>query len=610
MSGSLMAHEVVERRRERAVREADDAVAVAVEHGCAFLGDVSRELAHEAALARARLAGDERRAAPLPGRAGHQGEKGRTLLGASRKGEGGREPERARQWGTGAHRMINLDHCASSTDSEKSVRLGHDSALSPPYPPADRRERPGGGRMSTTVSAVESARAELSTFGERLIGPDDARYEEARALFNAMIDKRPALIARCETADDVTAAIRFARDHDLRIAVRGGAHNGAGLASVDDGLVIDLSPMKSIAVDPAAQTVRVGAGSVWGEVDAATQPHNLAVPTGIISSTGVAGLTLGGGHGYLARRHGLTVDNLLAAKMVLADGSQVTVSASEHPDLFWAIRGGGGNFGVVTEFTFRAHPLETIVGGPTFWAIEQADELLTAYREWLPSAPRNVMGFFNFHTIPPVAEAFPEELHLRKVCGIVWCIDASDEDAEAAMAPILSVAEPLLHGVQRMPIAALNGAFDGLYGPGDQWYWRGDFVREIPDQAVVLNREWNERMPGFKAGTHLYPIDGAVQDVKAEDTAWAYRDATWSQVFIGCDPEPAKADALREWTVGYSEALRPYAAGAGYVNFMMDDEGAGRVKATYGANYPRLQRVKAEYDPENVFRVNQNILPA
>ena len=401
-----------------------------------------------------------------------------------------------------------------------------------------------------------------------------------------MIDKRPALIARCETADDVTAAIRFARDHDLRIAVRGGAHNGAGLASVDDGLVIDLSPMKSIAVDPAAQTVRVGAGSVWGEVDAATQPHNLAVPTGIISSTGVAGLTLGGGHGYLARRHGLTVDNLLAAKMVLADGSQVTVSASEHPDLFWAIRGGGGNFGVVTEFTFRAHPLETIVGGPTFWAIEQADELLTAYREWLPSAPRNVMGFFNFHTIPPVAEAFPEELHLRKVCGIVWCIDASDEDAEAAMAPILSVAEPLLHGVQRMPIAALNGAFDGLYGPGDQWYWRGDFVREIPDQAVVLNREWNERMPGFKAGTHLYPIDGAVQDVKAEDTAWAYRDATWSQVFIGCDPEPAKADALREWTVGYSEALRPYAAGAGYVNFMMDDEGAGRVKATYGANYP------------------------
>jgi hypothetical protein len=221
-----------------------------------------------------------------------------------------------------------------------------------------------------------------------------------------------------------------------------------------------------------------------------------------------------------------------------------------------------------------------------------------------------VSAFFNFHTIPPVAEAFPEQFHLRKVCGIVWSIDASDEDADAAMAPMLSLAEPLIHGVQRMPIAALNGAFDGLYGAGDQWYWRGDFVREIPDEAVVLNREWNERMPGFKAGTHLYPVDGAVQDVKAEDTAWAYRDATWSQVFIGCDPDPAKADAVRDWTRGYSEALRPYAAGAGYVNFMMDDEGQGRVKATYGSNYPRLQQVKKEYDAENVFRVNQNIEPA
>jgi FAD/FMN-containing dehydrogenase len=464
--------------------------------------------------------------------------------------------------------------------------------------------------MSTTVSALESARDKLPSFGDRLIGPEDARYEEARSLFNAMIDKRPALIVRCETADDVAAAIRFARDQGLQIAVRGGAHNGAGLASVDDGLVIDLTPMKSVSVDPSTRTVKVGAGCVWGEVDAATGPHSLAVPTGIISTTGVAGLTLGGGHGYLARRHGLTIDNLLSAKLVLADGSQIVASADEHPDLFWAIRGGGGNFGVVTEFTFRAHPLETIVGGPSFWAIEDADELLRIYREWLPSAPRNVTGFFNYHTIPPVKEAFPEELHLRKVCGVVWAIDGSDEEAEKAMAPMVSAVEPLLHGVQRMPIAALNSAFDGLYGPGDQWYWRGDFVREIPDEAVVLNREWNERMPGFKAGSHLYPVDGAVQDVDADATAFAYRDATWSQVFIGCDPDPAKADDLRAWTRGYSEALRPYAAGAGYVNFMMDDEGHGRVKATYGGNYPRLQQVKKEYDPENVFRVNQNIVPA
>jgi FAD/FMN-containing dehydrogenase len=464
--------------------------------------------------------------------------------------------------------------------------------------------------MSTTLAVHEAALGELGSFGDRLIGPEDDRYDEARALFNAMIDRRPALIARCASADDVAAVIRFAREQDARIAIRGGGHNGGGLASVDGGVVVDLSPLDSVAVDPATRTVRVGAGAVWGQVDAATQPHELAVPTGIISSTGVAGLTLGGGHGYLSRRHGLTIDNLLSAELVLADGSRVTASADENPDLFWAIRGGGGNFGVVTEFTFQAHPLATIVGGPTFWAIEDADALLAAYREWLPSAPRNVMGFFNFHTIPPVKEAFPEELHLRKVCGVVWCIDASDEDADAAMAPMLSVAEPLLHGVGRMPIAGLNSAFDGLYGPGDQWYWRGAFLREIPDEAITINREWNERMPGFKAGTHFYPVDGAVNDVPVDGTAFAYRDATWSQVFIGCDPDPASASAVRDWTVGYHEAIVPFTAGASYVNFMMDDEGQGRVKATYGPNYARLAQVKGAYDPDNVFRVNQNIEPA
>jgi FAD/FMN-containing dehydrogenase len=461
--------------------------------------------------------------------------------------------------------------------------------------------------VSTTISALDSARKDLGSFGDRLIGPEDAGYDEARALFNAMIDKRPALIARCASAGDVAAAIRFARERDLPIAIRGGGHNGGGLGSVDDGVVIDLSPLKAISVDPGTRTVRVGGGCVWGEVDAATQPHGLAVPTGIISTTGVAGLTLGGGHGYLSRRHGLTIDNLLSAELVLADGSQVTASPDENPDLFWAIRGGGGNFGVVTEFVFQAHALETIVGGPTFWPIEDANELLAAYREWLPSAPRNVSGFFNFHTIPP-AEPFPEEIHLRLVCGVVWCIDASDEEAEQAMAPLLSIAEPLMHGVGRMPIAGLNSAFDGLYSPGDQWYWRADFVREIPDEAIALNREWNERMPSFKSGSHLYPIDGAVQDVATEDTAYSFRDATWSQVIVGVDGDPASAGKLRDWAVGYWEALHPYSAGAAYVNFMMD-EGQERVQATYGPNYERLSKIKAQYDPENVFRVNQNILP-
>ena len=262
----------------------------------------------------------------------------------------------------------------------------------------------------------------------------------------------------------------------------------------------------------------------------------------------------------------------------------------------------------MTEFTFQAHPSTTVVGGPTFWALEDADELQAAYREWLPSAPRNVMGFFAFHTVPP-GPPFPEEIHLRNVCGIVWCIDGSDEEAETAMAPMLAVAEPLMHGVGRMPLKDLNGAFDGLYGPGDQWYWRGDFVNEIPDDAVTRNHEWNSKMPSWKCGSHIYPIDGAAHDVAVEDTAFAYRNAVWSQVMIAVDPDPAGAPAIRDWAIGYWEALHPYSAGGAYVNFMME-EGQARVKATYGPNYARLAQEKATYDPDNVFRVNQNIAPA
>jgi FAD/FMN-containing dehydrogenase len=462
--------------------------------------------------------------------------------------------------------------------------------------------------MTTSTSTATEARERLAGFGGELIGPDDASYDESRALFNAMIDKRPALIARAANTADVAAAITFARGRDLPVAIRGGGHNGAGLASVDDGVVIDLSLVKAISVDPSSRTARVGGGCVWREVDAATDEHGLAVPAGIISTTGVGGLTLGGGSGYLTRRHGLTIDNLLSAEVVLADGRTVTASADDNPDLFWAIRGGGGNFGVVTEFTFRAHPVTTIVGGPTFWALEDSDEVLAAYREWLPSAPRNVCGFFAFHTVPP-GPPFPEAIHLRKVCGIVWCVDASDEEAEQAMAPLLSVAEPLMHGVHRMPLKDLNGAFDGLYSPGDQWYWRGDFFSELSDDAVARNREWNDRMPTFKSGSHLYPVDGAAHDVAVEETAYAYRDAVWSQVIIGVDPDPPGADAIRDWTIGYWEELHPYSSGGAYVNFLME-EGQARVKASFGPNYERLTRVKAAYDPDNVFRVNQNIVPA
>jgi FAD/FMN-containing dehydrogenase len=463
--------------------------------------------------------------------------------------------------------------------------------------------------MSTTATAASAAREKLSgTFDGDLIGPADEGYDEARSLFNAMIDKRPAVIARVAGPADIATIIKFARDRDLPIAVRAGGHNGGGLGSVDDGIVIDLARLKAITVDPATRTVRVGGGALWGEVDTATQEHGLAVPSGIISTTGVAGLTLGGGHGYLTRRHGLTIDNLLSAELVLADGQQVTASADENPDLFWAIRGGGGNFGVVTEFTFRAHPVTTIVGGPTFWAVEDTEELLKAYREFMPAAPRNVSGFFNFHDIPP-AEPFPEELHLRRVCGIVWCVDADDDEAARHMEAMLSVKEPLMHGAARMPIAALNSAFDGLYGPGDQWYWRADFVKEIPDEAVKRNAELGATLPTWKSGSHLYPIDGAAHDVGPEETPFAFRDAKWSQVIVGVDPDPANAPKLQEWAIARWEALHPYSAGGAYVNFMMD-EGQSRVKATYGSNYARLAQIKAAYDPDNVFRVNQNIEPA
>ena len=376
---------------------------------------------------------------------------------------------------------------------------------------------------------------------------------------------------------------------------------------MDDGVVADLSPLRDVSVDPETRTVRVGGGCTWNEVDAATHEHGLAVPCGIISTTGVGGLTLGGGIGHLTRGYGLTIDNLLAAEVVLADGQQVNASADENPDLFWAIRGGGGNFGVVTAFVFRAHPVSTVVGGPTFWPIEETEEVLKAYREFLPAAPRELTGFFAFHFVPP-APPFPEELHLRKVCGIVWCYVGCEEEAAKAMAPMLSVGTPLMHGVQRMPLPALNSAFDGLYGPGDQWYWRADFVNEIPDEAVERNIEWGNAMPTIQSGTHMYPIDGAAHDIGPTDTPWAYRDARWAQVIIGVDPDPAKAGALRDWTVGYWEALHPYSAGGAYVNFMMD-EGQARVKATYGGNYDRLARVKAVYDPDNLFRVNQNIEP-
>jgi FAD/FMN-containing dehydrogenase len=463
--------------------------------------------------------------------------------------------------------------------------------------------------MGPVTAPVEEAREELSGLRGSLIGPEDTGYDEARRVYNAMIDRQPGLIAQCADADDVAATVRVARKHGLLLAVRGGGHNGAGLGTCDGGVVIDLSGMNGIEVDPGARTVRAGGGSTWGEVDRATNEHGLATPSGIISTTGVGGLTLGGGLGHLTRKCGLAIDNLLEAELVLASGERVRANADEHPDLYWAIRGGGGNFGVVTSFLFRLHDVDTVIGGPTFWPVEASAEVLSAYREFLPAAPRDLNGFFAFATVPP-APPFPEEIHLRKVCGVVWCHVGSEEEAGKAMAPLLdNLPEPLLHGVEPMPHPALQSAFDELYPRGDQWYWRADFVKEIPDEAVDIHARYGAEMPTMKSTMHLYPIDGAAADVGPTETAWSYRDAHWGSVFAGVDPDPAKVDEISRWTIDYHEALHPHSAGGAYVNMMMD-EGQERVRASYRGNYDRLAEVKRTYDPENLFRVNQNIEPA
>jgi FAD/FMN-containing dehydrogenase len=453
--------------------------------------------------------------------------------------------------------------------------------------------------------------AELTELHERIsggIGPADSAYDEARAVHNAMIDRRPALVARCGSVADVQAALAAGQKAGLRIAVRGGGHSGPGFGTVDGGLVIDLSPMSSVDVDPDRRTVRVQGGATWGLVDAATHEYGLATPAGIISSTGVGGLTLGGGHGYLSRRYGLTIDNLLEAEVTLADGATVQASETEHPDLFWVLRGGGGNFGIVTSFTFRLHPVRNVVCGVTAWPASATADVLTWFREFMPAQDDELYGFFATLTVPPV-DAFPEPFHLHKACGVVWCYTGDPAAATEAFAPVRDM-QPAFDGVGEAPYPALQSSFDALYPPGLQWYWRGDFFRSVPDAAVEAHARFAEQLPTMHSTMHLYPVDGAVNRVGADETAWAYRDVTFSQVIVGVDPDPANADVIRQWAVDYWEATHPYSAGGAYANFMMDDEGQERVRATYGTNYDRLAQVKAVYDPGNVFRMNQNIRPA
>jgi UDP-N-acetylenolpyruvoylglucosamine reductase len=447
-----------------------------------------------------------------------------------------------------------------------------------------------------------------SSFRGELIQPGDAGYDEARKVYNGMIDKRPRLIARCVDVADVIAAVKFGTENRMPTAIRGGGHSGPGLGTCDDGLVIDLSRMKGVRVNPNEKTVRVEGGCVWGDVDHATHAFGMATTSGFISTTGVGGLTLGGGIGYLSRRYGLTIDNLLSVDVVLADGRFVTANSKENADLFWAVRGGGGNFGVVTSFEFRLHPVDIVHFGPTFWPVEEAATVLRAYRDFIQQAPEHVSGFFAFLVIPP-APMFPPQLHLKNVCGIVWCCTGTAEQTEQSTRPMRSVGHPLLDHVVPAPFPVVQKIFDPLFVPGLQWYWRADNFTELSNEAIARHAEHGSKIPTMLSTMHLYPVNGAPQRVGRNDTAYSFREALFAEVIVGVDPEPANAGKITAWCKGYWEALHPFSAGGAYVNFMME-EGQDRVQATYRDNYRRLAEIKRKYDPMNFFRVNQNIRPA
>ena len=444
----------------------------------------------------------------------------------------------------------------------------------------------------------------------QLIRRNDPEYDEARKLYNAMIDKRPLLIARCVDVADVIAAVNFGRDNKLPVAIRGGGHNGPGLGSVDDGLVIDLSAMKGVRVDPKNRTVRVGAGCTTGDVDHATQAFGQAAPFGIISTTGVAGLTLSGGHGYLSRQYGLAIDNLLEADVVLADGSFVTASEQENPDLFWALRGGGGNFGVVTSFLFRTNPVAMVYGGPIIFELSDAAAVMKWFRDNQPKAPQEFYMFLGLQVVPP-GDPFPKEHWSKKMCVLVVAHNGPLAEGEKAVNAIRSaLPKPIIDWAQPMPYSVIQTLFDPLLPKGLQWYWKGDFVKELPDAAIDAHLAHAAKLPSALSGVHLYPIDGAVHQKSKDATAWGYRDAAWSLVIFGVDADPANGPALKQWARDYWTAVHPFNLDGAYANFMMDDEGEARVKAAYGANYDRLATVKKKYDPANLFHVNQNIRPA
>jgi FAD/FMN-containing dehydrogenase len=455
-----------------------------------------------------------------------------------------------------------------------------------------------------TAQTTEALRAGVTG---PVITAGNPGYDEARKVYNAMIDRRPAAIVQCTSAADVAAVVRQAAATGLELAVRGGGHSVPGFGTADGALVADLSGLSTVTVDPSARIARAGGGVTWGGYNEATGAHGLATTGGIISTTGVGGLTLGGGIGYLARGYGLSCDNLLSAQVVTADGEMVTASEAEHPDLFWALRGGGGNFGIVTEFTYRLHPVAEIYGGPMFFELSDGPALLAYFNEFIKTAPREYGGFPAFQIAPPLPFV-PEDRVGEPFVALVSCWTGSTSDGEKILQGFRDVATPVAEHVGPMPYAALNSAFDALVPPGLQHYWKAEFVGDLTADAIKAHMEHGPRVPVVNSTVHFYPINGACHDVAADATAFGHRDATYAVVIAGMWPDPADNEAHTQWVKAYDAAIAPHSQGGGYINFASADD-QSKVAANYGANYGRLQEVKRRYDPGNLFHLNQNIQP-
>ena len=440
-----------------------------------------------------------------------------------------------------------------------------------------------------------------------VIAPDDGAYEEARKVYNGMIDKRPAVVVRPVNAGDVIATVNFARESGIDLAIRGGSHGVPGFGTSDGGVVVDLSRMKGVRVDPARRTARAEGGATWGDLNAATHAFGLATTGGIISTTGVGGLTLGGGIGYLARGLGLSCDNLISADVVTADGRFLVSTENVNADLFWALRGGGGNFGVVTSFEFKLEPIKDIYGGPMFFELEDAGDVIRFYRDFIVDAPEKFGGFPAFQIAPPLP-FIPENRHGETFLAFVACWAGPLQEGEAVLKPLHDVAPVVAEHVGPMPYPALNAAFDPLYPPGLQHYWKANFVKELTDDAIEAHLAHGPKVPVVNSTVHIYSINGACHRVAPDATAFAYRDATFATVIAGMWPDPAANEANIKWVRDYYDATAPLSEEGGYINFMAADD-QSRIKANYKGNYDRLVDVKRKYDPDNLFHLNQNIKP-